>query len=99
MEDIELVVNITKHEWEYLNKLVENGDQLGHYERLLVNGTPIEPSMVRYEGDGYADGEMVYDYAYCPNCNHETEEDSENWGSSFCPECGQALDWGEMKTL
>ena len=93
MEEIEVVINITKHEWEYLNKLVENGDQLGHYERLLVNGTPIEPEMVRYEGDGYADGEMVYDYAYCPNCNHETEIDSENWGSLFCPECGQALKW------
>lgn len=59
----------------------------------------LEPKQVIYEGDGYADGEMVYDYAYCPNCNHETEEDSENWGSSFCPECGQALDWGEMKRL
>ena len=41
MEEIKVVINITKHEWEYLNKLVENGDQLGHYERLLVNGTPL----------------------------------------------------------
>lgn len=41
MEEIEVVINITKHEWEYLNKLVENGDQLGHHERLLVNGTPL----------------------------------------------------------
>lgn len=52
-----------------------------------------EPRMVRYEGDGYADGEMVYDYAFCPNCDHETEVDSENWGSLFCPECGQRLRW------
>lgn len=41
MEEIEVVINIAKHEWEYLNKLVENGDQLGHYERLVVNGTPL----------------------------------------------------------
>lgn len=41
MEEIKVVINITRHEWEYLNKLVENGDQLGHYERLLVNGTPL----------------------------------------------------------
>lgn len=54
-----------------------------------------EPKMVRYEGDGYAGGEMVYDYAYCPNCDHETEADSENWGSVFCPECGQRLRWKE----
>lgn len=52
-----------------------------------------EPRAVRYEGDGYAEGEMVVDYAYCPNCDHETEVDSENWGSMFCPECGQRLRW------
>lgn len=54
-----------------------------------------EPKAVRYEGDGYADGSMVYDYAYCPNCNHETEVDSENWGCDFCPNCGQRLRWEE----
>lgn len=41
MDEIEVVINITRQEWEYLNKLVKNGDQLGHYERLLVNGTPL----------------------------------------------------------
>lgn len=41
MDELKVVVNITKREWEYLNKLVENGDQLGHYERLLVNGTAL----------------------------------------------------------
>lgn len=93
MEEIKVVINITKHEWEYLNKLVENGDQLGHYERLLVNGTPIEPSMVRYEGDGYADGEMVYDIARCPNCDYTYEADDLIWNEPFCPRCGQALNW------
>ena len=38
---MDIIVEITEHEWEYLNKLVLNGDVLGHYERLLVNGTPI----------------------------------------------------------
>lgn len=52
-----------------------------------------EPEMVRYEGDGYADGRMVYDVAYCPNCDHEFEEDSENWRCNFCPNCGQMLKW------
>ena len=54
-----------------------------------------EPRAVRYEGDGYADGEMVYDYAFCPSCEHETEVDSENWGCDFCPNCGQRLRWEE----
>lgn len=54
-----------------------------------------EPKAVRYEGDGYADGAMVYDMAFCPNCEHEFEEDSENWECDFCPNCGQKLRWEE----
>lgn len=54
-----------------------------------------EPGQVRYEGDGYADGAMVYDTAFCLNCEHEFEEDSENWESEFCPNCGQRLRWEE----
>lgn len=52
-----------------------------------------EAKAVRYEGDGYADGAMVYDMAFCPNCEHEFEEDSENWECDFCPNCGQRLRW------
>ena len=26
-----------------------------------------------YEADGYADGELVYDYAKCPICGHDFE--------------------------
>jgi hypothetical protein len=54
-----------------------------------------EPKAVRYEGDGYADGAMVYDMALCPNCEHVFEEDSENWECDFCPNCGQKLRWEE----
>jgi len=53
-----------------------------------------EPREVIYSGDGYADGEMVYDMANCPNCDYEFEESNFIWGCKFCPECGQALDWG-----
>ena len=33
-----------------------------------------EPKMVLYSGDGYADGEMVYDMAECPTCGAEWDE-------------------------
>lgn len=65
-------------------------ERLKDYKRLKEKD---EARMVRYEGDGYADGEMVYDCAFCPNCDHEIEVDSENWGCMFCPECGQRLRW------
>ena len=51
------------------------------------------PSTVIYSGDGYADGEMVYDMAECPNCGYEYEDGDKDWEESFCPHCGKALDW------
>lgn len=63
--------------------------------RNIVKAIPsAEPKTVEYTGDGYADGEMVYDMANCPRCNYEFEESELIWGCKFCPECGQALDWG-----
>ena len=44
-------------------------------------------------GDGYADGELVYDMYNCPNCgvSYEIEFDKYN----YCPKCSQKLDWSE----
>ena len=56
------------------------------------------PEMVYYEGDGSYDGEIVYDYAECPNCQEGFEEGDYYWQrAKFCPMCGQALKWGEVK--
>lgn len=48
-----------------------------------------KPKTVRYESDEY----MIFDHAFCPNCDHEIEADSENWECEFCPNCGQRLRW------
>jgi len=48
---------------------------------------------VIYSGDGYYDGELVYDLAECPECGYEYEEGDKDWGLPFCPKCGQALEW------
>jgi len=53
------------------------------------------PKPVIYSGDGYADGYLVYDYAKCPNCGREFEEDRDEWEMPFCSSCGQALKWEE----
>ena len=39
------------------------------------------------EGDGYADGEMIYDTWYCSECDH-CEESEELALPNFCPNCG-----------
>ena len=52
------------------------------------------PQQVELEGDGYdPDGNLVYDYAQCPNCQRAFEESDENWECGYCPCCGQALKW------
>lgn len=63
---------------------------LKSYKELIKRNTP---NMVNYYGDGFYDGDMIYDGAECPNCGMDFEEDDENWGMSYCPHCGQKLQW------
>lgn len=49
---MEIVVEITDSEYDYLQKLSKNGDQLGHYERILAGGIPIKYKPVIQEQTG-----------------------------------------------
>ena len=53
---------------------------------LKERDTAKEP---QFEGDGYADGEMVYDEWICPNCGEYYEVDYDDY--DFCPKCGQRI--------
>lgn len=48
------------------------------------------PKELIAEGDGYADGSMVYDSFYCPSCDHYMEWDEVE---DYCPNCGQKIYW------
>ena len=48
------------------------------------------PKELIAEGDGYADGSMVYDIFYCPSCDHHMEWDEVE---DYCPNCGQKIYW------
>lgn len=52
-----------------------------------------EPMQVELEGDGYADGEIVYDYGKCPKCGWDFEEGDKDWEEPYCCHCGQRLHW------
>lgn len=43
-----------------------------------------------YEGDGYSDGQLVYDTWICPCCGKHYEVDYDNY--DYCPNCGQHID-------
>lgn len=75
-------------------------DRLAAYE-----DTGLDPKYIRklkerdtaetmyFEGDGYADGNPVYDGASCPNCGVYFEDGDDNWEANFCPNCGKRLNW------
>ena len=92
---------------EVMKRLVESGmtermHLLNHIENLQELIKRIEKREtdenakalpVVYSGDGYADGNIVYDFAKCPNCGYEYEDGDKDWKEQFCPHCGQALKW------
>lgn len=43
------------------------------------------------EGDGYADGHIVYDTWICPTCRRDYEMEYQEY--ERCPHCGQLIDW------
>lgn len=52
------------------------------------------PRKPHFEGDGYDDsGNLIYDTWICPNCEDRYEVDYEI--HSYCPSCGQNIDWSE----
>lgn len=59
-------------------------------EELVEKDKPKKPD---YEGDGYADGQLVYDTWICPNCGTEYEVDYDDY--EHCPKCGQRLEMDE----
>lgn len=65
---------------------------LAHHDNVIKALEKQVPKRPIWEGDGYSDGEMVYDTWYCPNCDYGFEYDDPHW---FCPVCGQAIDWSE----
>lgn len=77
-----------------LIKLAENVGNLYYQAYREQQGARNTAKRPDYEGDGYDEnGELIYDMAYCPTCRHSFEEGVNDWGSSFCPDCGQALNW------
>lgn len=54
----------------------------------LKKQIPEEPYL---SGDGYWNGEIIYDTWECPNCGETYELDYDD--CKYCPKCGQAIDW------
>lgn len=48
-----------------------------------------------FEGDGYSDGQIVYDTWICPGCGKDYEIDYDK--HEYCPNCGQKISWDDWE--
>ena len=74
---------------------VEQYRALGTVEELKEAREKQIPKTPCIEGDGYADGHLVYDTWICPNCDAEYEIDYDDY--DYCPKCGQAINKSVME--
>ena len=53
-----------------------------------VDAVPVRHGHYVGEGDGYANGELVYDVWKCSECGCVFEDDYEKPTYNYCPNCG-----------
>ena len=85
-ERLELIEKCYRGEVEDYKQALELG------VKALEKQIPKKPV---YEGDGYADGHLVYDTWICPLCEKRYEVDYDDY--DYCPDCGQKIDWSDEK--
>lgn len=76
-------------------KEIQKYREIGTVEEFREAKGKQEAKKPDYEGDGYADGNMVYDTWICPCCGERYEIDYEEY--EHCPKCGQSIEWSEEK--
>ena len=87
-EAIETIkIAIAEVEWNYPM------DYVVAFETAIEALEKQMPTSMDVEGDGYADGVMIYDTWICPRCGKHYELEYDYY--DFCPNCGQALDWSD----
>ena len=79
---------------QILDTIPTIGEQVDALE-MAIQALEQEPKQVDLEGDGYADGKLVYDYGKCPSCGWQFEYGEKDWEEPYCCHCGQKLKWFE----
>ena len=77
----------------YLYRL--SGDRLLAWDMAIEALEKQIPEVPNYEGDGYINGEPIYDTWICPCCGRHYEIDYDHY--VYCPECGQLIDWSPLE--
>lgn len=72
--------------------------QADYIERLpAADVAPVRHGHWIGEGDGYADGELVFDVWYCSECDYCIDDgtDDPERLPKYCPGCGALMDGGK----
>lgn len=80
-EVIEMAISAIKELQQY--------HEIGTVEECRKAAEKQKPKKPDYEGDGYADRQIVYNTWICPNCGKRYEVDYDDY--DYCPNCGQAI--------
>ena len=88
-------MNISKEDWiEFRSNATKYLEQHSQYATRKAVQFAIDkqiPQVPHIWGDGYSDGELVYDMYDCPSCGNSFELYYEQ--TKCCKECGQRFDW------
>ena len=84
------VMKLSQHKPEY-------GDMIYAFDVSILPSVQPKPMQVDLEGDGYSDGQLVYDYGKCPKCGWDFEYGDKDWEEPYCCHCGQKLHWFESE--
>lgn len=97
-EAIEQLNSLIRDRQSFIDNDEHDSIYISDIEALNIAQEALEkqiPRKLSYEGDGYDDnGGLIYDTAYCPNCQKEFEVYYDEH-ANFCPNCGQALNWSD----
>lgn len=90
--DIEKAIECLQADKEYLTDMkICDGEEMDIAIKALNKQISKKPNI---EGDGYADGQLVYDTWICPFCGKHYEIDYDSY--DYCPNCGQHIDRSEI---
>ena len=94
--EIKEAIDTLKERVELIEKSYKR-ETMDYLETLKMAIAALEKQISKtpdYEGDGYADGQLVYDTWICPNCGEHYEVGYHDY--DYCPKCGQHIqheDW------
>ena len=91
-DQIDALIDAARAILQEVSTLTPPNEPLTIEQLREMDGEPVWRGEWMGSGDGYADGELVYDTWECSHCGHVIdEEDDPDMLPQFCPKCYAAM--------